>query len=451
MYTRPSAPGMAARWLPPAAERALGLEFYATATPGVGGQLKERPESFQVRELSRFPRPEAGGAYAVLTLRSRNWEQHELGQRLAQRLGLPPHAISWAGTKDRRAVAERLASYRGPLPPAELGIPGVELLDAYPAREGLALGYHYGNAFAVRLDAPVGEIARLDATRDALRSIGGFPNLFGPQRFGEVRPITHRVGQLLVQGRTADAVEAYLAEVPPDGTGRGDEARRAYAAHHDAARALREFPPEFRFERTMLDHLARGQGPERALRALSRELRTLFVHAYQALVFNRLVSRRVAEGLPLGAPVEGDHLLRVGRDGTVSGREPVPVAADNLPEARAVVASGRALVGAPLVGYATPLPEGRPGALLASVLAEEGIDRFAFRLPTMPDLASAGTFRPLLVPLPPIDWRPDPADGAGEGATPPTTGWWFRFALPKGAYATVLMREFQKSGATRAT
>ncbi len=428
---------------PPAAEVALGLEFYATLTEGGGGVLKERAEEFRVRELSAYPMPDPAGRYTVLRIVSRNWEQHELAQRLAERLGLPRHAIAWSGTKDRRAVAERLFSYVGAMPTA-LDLPEVELVEAYTARSGLVLGHHYGNAFEIRVPAatqPVDELmGRFGRTREALQALGGFPNLFGPQRFGEVRPVTHDVGRALVRGDPTGAVELYLTALP-DGLGApGAAARLAYREHHDARRALREFPPYFRFERQLLDHLARGQPPERALHALSRELRQLFVHAYQSLLFNRWLSRRWSLGLSLNAPVVGDVLLRVTRDGTVPGTQPIPVSEDNLPECTDLARRGRALVAGPLVGFETPIPSGAAGELLSRVLEEERVTPDAFRTPRTPEVASRGSYRPALVPLPPVALEPS-RPGEPDGV-------WFRFALPKGAYATVLLREFTKSGAS---
>ncbi|MCI4355014.1 MAG: tRNA pseudouridine(13) synthase TruD, partial [Thermoplasmata archaeon] len=397
-----------AAWRPPDGEIAVGLEFYATATPGGGGALKERSEDFRVTEISAYPMPDPNGPFTVLRISSRNWEQHELAQRIAQRLGLPPHAIDWAGTKDRRAIAERLLSFRGP-PPTVLDLPDVELIEAYRARSGLVLGHHYGNSFEIRVPAmtvPMPDLQeRFRATAEALARSGGFPNMFGLQRFGEVRPVTHLVGRELIRGNVAAAVETYLSALP-DGPGApGAAARIAYAEHHDAARALREFPPHFRFERQLLDHLARGQPPERALRALSRELRLLFVHAYQALLFNRWVSRRTALGIPLDVPEEGDVLLRVARDGTVPGTNPIPVRSDNLPEAIELVRKDRARLAGPLVGFEAPAGVGRPGEILDRLLAEEGIERRGFEIPSAPDLASRGTHRPVIVPMPPLSFR----------------------------------------------
>ena len=425
---------------PPAQDVAFGMEFYRSRTPGVTGRTKASPDDFHVSEISDYPLPDPAGSFTILRLESWEWEQHELGAAIARRLELPHASVRWAGTKDRRAVTERLFSYLGPPPEGELGLPRVRLLDAYTAREGLSLGHHFGNAFEIRvigLEAPAADAAEgFRATERELRQCGSWPNFFGPQRFGEVRPVTHEVGRCLVRGDVAGAVETYLAARPP-GTpdSVGDAARAAYAATHDVARALREFPAHYRFERAILERLARGDPPERAIRALSRDLRLLFVHAFQALLFNRWLSRRYREGLPLDRPLPGDWILRVGRDGTVRSQEGVPVSADNEQECADLVARGGGLLAGPLVGFETPGGDGPAGALLEAVLRDERIDRSMFRLPATPEIASRGAFRPAVLPVPPI------------GISPVEDGVRFRFALPKGAYATVLLREFLKTGA----
>jgi tRNA pseudouridine13 synthase len=435
-----------AGWVPPSEERALGLAFYATLGPGVGGVLKKDPSDFRVQELSAYPRPDPDGPITILRIESRGWEQHELAQRLAGQLGLPNHAIRWEGTKDRRAIAERILSYRGAPPaPGAITLPNVELREVYRAREELVLGHHYGNRFDLWLrdveGTPESVGDRTGRIREELAASGGFPNFFGGQRFGEVRPITHTVGLALVRGDPAQAVEVYLCAMPLGERPLGSTARREYAQHHDPIRALRDFPPAFRFERQLLDHLARGHSPERALQALGRPLRTLFVHAYQSHLFNRYLSRRHAEGLSAVEPEAGDWLLRVARDGTVPGRDPVPVSNDNLSEAKLLVAEGKARLVGPLVGFDTPMLEGRGGALLDAILAEDGVTRDGFRLPATPDLASAGNWRPFWCPTPPIEMSID-----HQGSTPSVH---FLFNLPRGTYATVLLREFMKHRADR--
>lgn len=414
------------------------MGFYGSRTPGVPGRLKSTAEAFRVTEISNYPLPDPEGPFTVLRVVSQDWEQHELGAAIARRLRLPRNSLEWAGTKDRRAVAERLVSYRGPPPSEPLDLPRVEVVESYRARDGLVLGHHYGNSFDLRVDGltrrPTEAVSAYRAVETELRLVGGFPNFFGPQRFGEVRPITHEVGRWVVRGDLARAVDVYLVDRPSGGTeGVGDVARQQYAQHRDAGRALREFPHEYRFERTLLEHLARGHPPERAFRALSRDLRLLFVHAFQAYVFNVWLSRRAEAGLSLAAPTGGDRILRLGRDGTVRSHDAIPVADDNLPECTDLVGRGRALVAGPLVGYETRTAPGRPDEILGQLLDELEVTPEMFRVAAAPEVASRGAWRPVVVPLPPLDISTDGEDGVR-----------FRFALPKGAYATVFLREFLK-------
>jgi tRNA pseudouridine13 synthase len=423
---------------PSTEERAIGLGFFASQSPGVPGRLKSTPEAFRVSEISSYPRPDPDGPFTVLRIVSQGWEQHELGGAIARRLGLEAPTLAWAGTKDRRAVAERLLSYRGPPPTEPLGLPRVEVVEAYRARDGLVLGHHYGNSFDIRvveLARPAEEaLAAYRSIERELRTAGGFPNFFGPQRFGEVRPITHEVGRWVVRGDLARAVETYLVDRPTGGRqGVGDAARAAYGEHRDAARALREFPREYRFERTLLEHLARGHPAERAFRALPRDLRLLFVHAFQSYLFNLWLTGRAATGRPLNSPAPGDWLLRQGRDGTVRSQEGIPVATDNQEECVDLVARGRALLAGPLVGFATPPPSAAEDPILRRVMEAEQVTPAMFRLSQAPEVASRGAWRPIVLPVPPIDLSAEGPDVVR-----------FRFALPKGAYATVLLREFLK-------
>ena len=426
--------------VPPASDQAVGLGFYLSRVPGVPGRLKATPEEFRVREVSSYPRPDEAGPFTILRLESRGWEQHELAEAVARRLGLPHRSVSWSGTKDRRAVSERLFSYRGPPPSGDLGLPRVTLLEAYPARDRLVLGHHYANAFEIHvgeLPDPPKALATYREVELDLRRTGGVPNFFGVQRFGEVRPVTHEVGRWVVRGDLARAVDAYLVDRPTSGTvGVGDAARAAFAEHRDPKRALAEFPPEYRFERSILERLARGDPPARALRALPHELRRLFVHAYQAYLFNRYLCARHDGGIPLDRPVAGDTIVRIGRDGTWRGQDVAPVSEENLPECLDLVDRGRAFVAGPLVGLSTVLPEGTPARLVEAILAEENVRPASFSVPAAPELASEGTWRSLLIPVPPLGLEADPS------------GVWFRFALPKGAYATVVLREFLKPGST---
>lgn len=434
----------------------MGLRAFATSSPGLGGRLKAEPSDFRVDEVSRYPVPDPNGRFTIVRVEAHDVEQNSLLARLERALALRPGGVGLAGTKDRRAVTTQLLSL--PVSPErieQLQLSGVRCLEVYRSGEPLHLGHLYGNRFQLTLDevalAAEEATSRARGIESELRQRGGFPNFFGPQRFGEVRPVTHVVGRALVRGSAAEAVEAYLTAGVEEEVPEGHEARAAYAQHHDPVRALQEFPRNFTFERTLLDRLAHGKNGEQALRALPRNLRQLFVHAYQSYLFNVVLSRRIQRGWSLTEPLPGDHLVRIGTDGLDTGRDQVLVTEDNLPEVGHWVRSGRARVSAPLVGTRTPPGEGEPGALVEEVLTEEGVSRADFHLPEAPELSSAGTFRALQAPLPlrlfpaggPVAEQMGEPKDSGSG---PLARLRFDFLLEKGQYATVLLREFQKLG-----
>lgn len=456
MQVAPSPRPVRSDWVPGPVESAMGMLFFGTTAPGIGGRLKAAPSDFLVDEVSRYPVPTADGKFTIARVEASDVEQNALITRLQRAYGLPPGSIGFAGTKDRRAVSTQLLSL--PVPPESLDaltLSGVRVLERYRAGEGLNLGHLYGNRFRIRLEGielpdAASVSAQAKAVEAELRARGGFPNFFGPQRFGEIRPVTHLVGRALVLGSAGEAVHAYLTAGAEGGVPEGHEARAAYDQHRDPARALREFPDTFGFERTLLDKLAQGKSPEAALRALPRTLRQLFVHAYQSYLFNVVLSRRAEAGIPLDQPVPGDRVLRVGTDGLEIGGATVAVSEDNAPEVRAWVRSGRARVAGALVGTATPLDGGRPGEILEQVLKEEGVERRHFHIPEAPELSSRGTYRSLLAPLPLRLFPPEGpvAEPDGEAGRYSLR---FDFLLEKGQYATVLLREFTKAGASPRT
>ena len=74
------------------------------------------------------------------------------------------------------------------------------------------------------------------------------------------------------------------------------------------------------------------------------------------------------------------------------------------------------------------------GEIERAVVEEEGLRPEDFRIVELPEASSKGTRRELLVPL-----RPGEPMITFEGDTVV-----FRFTLPRGCYATALMREYMK-------
>ncbi len=171
-----------------------------------------------------------------------------------------------------------------------------------------------------------------------------------------------------------------------------------------------------------------------ALETLPTNLQTLFVNAAQSYVYNRILSARLERGLPFDRPVAGDVVCFTDSDAPADLALPDPDRTQRVTESRLRTVErhcerGRAFVTAPLVGTETELADGDPGDIERAVLEDVGVDPADFDLPGAFD--STGTRRAVLV-------RTD------LGVEREGSDLRFSFSLPKGSYATVLLREFRK-------
>ena len=145
----------------------------------VTGTLRSTPEDFEVTESLTFE-PDGEGEHLYLLAEKRGVTTRAVQQMLAGSCGVPMRDVSFAGMKDRRAVARQWFSVR--LPQREdvhLG-EGVRILRQVRHRRKLRRGELDGNRFRVRIRNLGGD------PRASLALLGerGAPNYFGVQRFG---------------------------------------------------------------------------------------------------------------------------------------------------------------------------------------------------------------------------------------------------------------------------
>ena len=423
-------------------ESDLGLETFLTKDlPGIGGKLRRTPEDFVVDEISITPPESPDGRYVVARVRHRNWEANRLVRRLGSNLRVGRGSVGFAGTKDGRSVATQLMSFRADIEAVKaLEIPDVQVLEAYRSNRMIAIGDLIGNRFQLRvtdIPDPAGAVDICGTVRRIIDDSGGFPNFFGVQRFGSIRPITHLIGKDLVAGDFEGAVMRYVANPLGEG-GEGEEARRNLQDSRDFAKAMEELPTKFTFERVMVGHLV--EKPDDylgAMRRLPRNLIMMFVHAYQSYMFNRILSERMRRGLPINEPIEGDFVLPLDKNGLPDQANPIDVTADNLEKARRNASEGKAFVSGVLYGADSTFSEGDMGEIERRIVEDEGVSASDFQIVGLREASSKGSRRELQAPV--RDLRVDHEE---DGIV-------FGFALNKGCYATCLMREFMKTDMSR--
>jgi tRNA pseudouridine13 synthase len=406
---------------------------------GIGGRLRREPEDFVVKELSMYPPMKEGGGFTAAVVRSRNWETNRLIRRMARKLRISRNRIHFAGTKDKRAVTTQLFVILAPLKYVEdLRMPDVDVLEAYQTDKSIKMGELIGNEFEIA----VREIAiesreveeRTSSVDEVISTIGGFPNFFGVQRFGAVRPITHIVGKCIVRGDFGKAVNTYVAN-PIEGEGKEEfEARKALDESGDYSEALRSYPKTLSFEKAILNHLVQHEEDYvGSLYELPMNLLMMFVHSYQSYLFNIVLSRRIEKGLPLNEPLSGDIVLPVDRQGLPDHNKWMSVDEGNIEKLKQRCSEKKAFVSGVLFGSEVQLAGGEMGEIERGVIERERLDRNDFIVPKMIKLSSKGTRRELLAPVKELNYEVF------------DDHLFLKFQLTKGCYATSLLREYMKS------
>ncbi len=408
-------------------ERELGMNYYASDTPGIGGRLRTTAEDFLVDEVSSVSGPE--GPYLICRITKKDWELQHLVKELAKRLGISHRRIGFAGTKDRHAVTSQLVSiYDADAEQVRnLQIKDTVIEVIGTSNTPLSLGALSANRFCITIrDADSGDLeAEVAKVTETCKT--AVPNYFGVQRFGVIRPLTHRVGEFILQEDYEKAVCCYVGEAFPGEPDEVKAARRSFLEKRDPVAALRELPVVLSYERSMLHHLATVEGDYRgALYMLPPKLLSMFVSAFQSYLFNRALSMRISDGRTLTDPVSGDRLIfENGREDRVSAAT-AGIAARHI-------SRGRCRIAIFMPGSQELVPAGPDDMNINSLMQTHGITSGQFLS------ASRYVKTKFDGALRPISLSTDiSSEICGKDVT-------LSFSLPPGHYATTVCREYMKA------
>ncbi|MCQ2085990.1 MAG: tRNA pseudouridine(13) synthase TruD [archaeon] len=416
------------------------MRYYLTDTDGTGGRIKARPEDFIVKEMSLYPPKKTDGHFVIAEVTSKNWETNRLIRLLSRTMRISREKIGFAGTKDKRAITTQTMSFDCPLENMSyVNLKDVEFSSIYTSNRGVKIGDLIGNRFDInvkRCAAGPDKIAPIISTISSeIAEIGGFPNYFGVQRFGVNRPITHLIGEFIIRGNLKKAVETYLSHHSDDEDTEVQVMRKKLAeCDGNYMSVIDEMPKTMGFEKIIAEHLAKK--PEDYVGAIAKmpsNLQMMFVHAYQSYLFNLMLSERMEHNIPLNDPIEGDTVLPLDENGCPMHENPILTTSKNIDLVKHQIYNRRACIAITVFGANSVFAEGEMGEVEKKIIEQQKITRDDFITTGLPHCTSKGSKREIICPI----WNFESKIN--------DEGYNVKFSLPKGNYATCLMREFMKS------
>jgi tRNA pseudouridine13 synthase len=426
-------------------ENKIGINLYSTDTRGLGGQLRQEVDDFIVKEITNRAE-EKEGKYLVLEVTKRDWDTHHLTRTLAKVLRISQKRVGVAGTKDKRAITtQKISIFDIDASEVEnVHLKDVELKVLGRSRKSIELGDLWGNDFVITIrdiaSSPEDTKKLLEKTTNEVLAQGGVPNFFGIQRFGSIRPVTHLVGKFIVEGDFEKAALLYIAEPFPEEPDDTKKARQAVKDTLDFKEGLKAYPLRLGHERAMMNHLiANPNDFAGAFLVLPKNLYKMFVHGYQSYIYNTILCRRIEKGLSLNQAVEGDMICFKNDAGLPDSSKTEQVTAETVAAVNRLIKRNRAFITAPLPGYNTEFALGIPGEIEQEVLQELSVFLEGFDIKEIPEMSSKGTRREVLL-------QADPKfEVADDEINPGKAKAVLEFMLPKGSYATTVLREYMKA------
>jgi tRNA pseudouridine13 synthase len=404
----------------PKIEKLAGIECYCTDYKGIGGSIKRSSEEFRVSEIidtsflaNISSVQDKHHKYPLYILEKRNIDSNHAIFEIRSKLGIKLKVI---GLKDAKAVTKQYASSEQTKNIIKEANTAHTLLTLKGfTKTPIGKSSLSGNAFTITIHDPtVSDISSF------IPEIKNIANFYGLQRFGSERMVTHLVGKEIVKRNFQKAVELLLSFTTEYDSAMSIEIRNKSRDPKKYSQIIRELPKRMDIEYQVMSVLEKGKGPIAALRSIPINIRRLFVQAYQAYIFNRCLSMAILDGENVLKSKEGDLCFEI-ENSSAFGRirkynSSTDLISQTVPAIR-------------LIGYTFQSGKGRFDKIIEQIMSIEGITPREFYIKEMQELSAQGGFRQ--APL----WS---KDFTFRGSLTVS------FKLPKGSYATTLLRELMK-------
>jgi tRNA pseudouridine13 synthase len=406
----------------PKIDRLAGMECYCTDFRGIGGSIRKDNEGFRVSEIINesilvglSPVKDLLHKYPLYLLEKKGIDSHHALVEIKKDLGLDLRIM---GMKDAKATTRQYASST-----RIANVPNQHIsrskrtfltLKGFTSRP-VGKESLLGNEFSITIyDVKHVEMSEF---RSEVEKIGNF---YGLQRFGSERLVTHLVGREIVKRNFKKAAELLLSYTTEYDSAMSREIRQKSLDPKNYRNILKRLPKGMDIEYQLMNAFVNGKEPISALRSISINIRRLFVHAYQAYIFNKCLSDAIVGGENLQIPCDNDLCFELES----------PLTFGRIRKFNPSIDRKTSLIPAlRLAGYSFQSGKGRFELSTKKIMDEENVTPRDFYIKEMQELSDQGGFRQALLCC---------RDFAYKGSLDTY------FKLPKGSYATTLLREIMK-------
>ncbi len=352
-------------------------------------KIKQIPEDFEVEEITDIPELSEGGQYTYFWLTKTNWTTVRALSEIAKRCHTSKKRFNFAGNKDKQAITKQLCCAfkvsQDTLRSVKLKDIKIEVIGQ--GEEKINLGDLKRNRFKIIVREVTTDLEQIE---EKAKFIGkyGIPNYFDEQRFGSFEN-THIIGKHIIKGELKEAVDCILRTTRTQ----------------DYLTLLYETKNHQSLERSVLNWLINYKTDYAgAMRTLHKKIRLLYVHALQSFIFNSALSEIIKEN--------GEYYTIK----FLSEELSIPkYKLENKQEA--------------LIGFETKLKRDSFSKKVKELMDKFEIKLEDFKCKKMPELASEGNLRDIIIKPKDLEIK-QVANDVFEAS----------FELPKGAYATLLLK-----------
>jgi tRNA pseudouridine13 synthase len=342
---------------------------------------------------------------------------------MARAIGVPQSDVVFPALKDKEAVVVQHAAVRG-TGPARLSGKGFRAEFLGHSLHPLSPADVNGNRFSLVLrDLSDHETVGIQGRMSEV-SRSGLPNYFDQQRFGSLAPGEDHIGKRILCRDAEGALRAYLTQPFVGDPGRVREFK-AYAAQHwgdwEAMFEAAPRPSNYRSVLTYLRDHPQPTGTEfrKALNLITRRLLSIYLAAYQSLLWNRVAARYLEAHLGGG----GESAY-------------VEIAGERLPMVHELPQNWDRATVIPLPNHRAAYSEPELGKAVAQVLEREGLALNDLKARILKRAYLAKGKRALLL---------FPEDLSASGPEPDErykdrAKLTLDFSLPRGSYATLVIK-----------